>query len=552
MTVSNGRTLYESELRGGRLVYLLELEWAGRTFRWATKMLDLTTASDGDYPYYPMVIDEPEETIAFAGDSSPGDKSVSVSCVFPVNVAQFVAYGHDLSTAAGEFSVIVDGGTWEDRVPLFSGRLTSPTYGDADQPTNGVAFTLEELEYNDTALYPASDQVIPDGLFLGPPDQWIGSVVPWVFGYPGGYRKFDGLTRYSVDKAAPAVPLSTFNKWIIVHAGRIDSGTPGNNVTLYNATTDTSDDLPVTARVDYQRRVVYTVTAPTYPVTADYWTSMWGGITSAYGAAAALTDPHKAMDGAGDVLAHMLFQSSLKIDRGRVLSARGYLNRFHVSGYIDDFVSPAEWVEQYLVPILPMSIVSGPDGLYPLVWRYDAVARDAVAWLTEGPGWSRIGGPETESDDVVNDLTIEFAPDGSDYMRSIRMSGELSNYIYDDDSGDPQYDQHPNLYARVSYQRYKKLISDTISSDIVWENETALLILGWRMKALALARRTLKYTADVGYAWLQPGDVISLTDSDLKLTSQLGLIRSKKWGAASLSFEVLLLEDPVRDSKQLT
>jgi hypothetical protein len=114
--------------------------------------------------------------------------------------------------------------------------------------------------------------------------------------------------------------------------------------------------------------------------------------------------------GAGDVLEYVLDFATVPLDRGRFAAAAPLLSHFKIDTSIDEHCSPWEWVQSELLPLLPVSIVSGPDGYYPIVWRTDATAADSVAHLDADLD-ARIELSETvqvDSSQILNDFTLRY------------------------------------------------------------------------------------------------------------------------------------------------
>ena len=215
-----------------------------------------------------------------------------------------------------------------------------------------------------------------------------------------------------------------------------------------------------------------------------------------------------SLSGGGELLRYVLGLSSLRVDAGKTAAAEGLLNQYRFAGYIDDSVSPWEWLQDNVLPLLPLSIANGPDGVYPIVWRLDAKAGDAAAHLDASKHIERAGPVTYDRRDVVNELSLSFAYDAERgiYKRKITLSGDGSDLSLSD--------VYTNAYARVSQMRYGKS-SNTLETDIVYDQNTAEKILNWKIRASAFPSRAITYTAPASMAWLQRGDVVTLTDSDL-------------------------------------
>jgi len=266
----------------------------------------------------------------------------------------------------------------------------------------------------------------------------------------------------------------------------------------------------------------------------DYWV-VWGvdgGLEWA---------PSIDLEGGGDLLTYMLRRSSLRIDEGRLASARSVLNRYKFAGYIDEGVSPYAWLADNLLPLLPVSMRSGPDGLYPIVWDMDATAADAVAVLVAGEQVERVGGItyDRTARDVVNELRFDFAQRArtQNYKRSRTLTPKPET---------ADADTFSNIYAEVSYRRYG-LRSGSLQSEIVYRQATADAILAWRLRAYGFVHRLVSYVGGVDLAWLSPGDVVDLTDSDLSLTNEVALVQATSLGGDGVvALRLLIVEDVAR------
>lgn len=138
------------------------------------------------------------------------------------------------------------------------------------------------------------------------------------------------------------------------------------------------------------------------------------------------------MRGAGDVLRWALGQSSLRVDRDRLAAALPALNGFLIDCVIDERVTPWEWLSANLLPLLPVSLVSGPRGLYPVVWRHAAKASDATFRLdlAADPSIERDGGVRVDSTTLYNDVTVSYCLDlrTDRYKRSARVGRFVESY----------------------------------------------------------------------------------------------------------------------------
>lgn len=280
---------------------------------------------------------------------------------------------------------------------------------------------------------------------------------------------------------------------------------------------------------------------------ATVWTSGVAGLTlAATGVGSAYRlDAHEPVTGAGDLLEYLLNLTTLRVDRARVANAKDYLNQIKVSGYVDSQGSAYDFIKDQLLPILPcLSMTSGAEGIYPCVFRFDSTSKDAVAELIEGPEYGLVrDGPVAYEgrDTLVNEVAISYALKArtGDYHRTRTLTGDPERV------GETDY--LTSTQARQSYLRYGKL-TKALSTDIVYETNSADLVAMWHVLAHGFVRRVVKFSGVQRWGFLSKGDVVTCTLPKLSMSQVVGLVRSKRWDLSGfVSLEIVLLEDPVRD-----
>lgn len=546
-------TLTESYLRDEDLIWLLTITFAGQVWRLSSTRVEVLTEAGESLAYLGGIddIEYTDETDLFA--EAPTLKSTSFDLAWPGDVAALVALGHDLSAATGELALLRPGDLYEERAIRYTGYVSEPQHGEKGEP---VALTLVEDSFEDVAEVPSPDMVVSEDTWSQAADSAEGLPYPIVFGQPGVFKKRSGLVWKTT--GAPALYVDTQTsptsaRYVLVAGHATECGRDGDFVQVYNETFQEWATCQCSHAEDGLGRLVTLADISTLAgrVTdldgdgaIDPWTDAHTYWTQWPNAGAMLCHDRVAtVEGAGDLMAWMLAQASVRVDWGRVSVARDFLNRFKVSGYTDEVASPLRWLKDNLLPLIPVSLMASPDGIYPLVWRWDATARDAVADLVEGPRLRRADAIRFEGrDSVVNDITIKFALSNvlDEYKRRRTITGDAKRV------GDP--DVLTNLHAQESQRRYGQRKA-TIETDIVYDTQTADLVLVWKSIAQGFARRVVTLTTGHAWGWLTPGDIVTYTDDGLYLDQQIGIVRSLTWTLSDLTLEVVLLEDPARDRR---
>lgn len=577
------------ELLEARVYWLLDLDYAGMTLRLSDAEVDVTTA-DGELLHYSGVLEElsVDEGIDFLSDASSSPATAAITAILPCDLALLVSQGHDLSRATGTLARWVEGTTWEARRVLVAGQVIDPEHGSSDEPTS---FSLEAAPWLDTQLVPSPDQAViganwDDALILSLSAGELGLSYPVVIGRPGPVPttlvsggKMSGSQGIYVDHRKGTHAGNTTNVTLLIAGHHVSAERVWARTQTYSTWTEfkcinTYDQnrhpiavLPWWYTSD--REDVYTYDAagsytwsPASPASLgdasipvaflpadgadpDGMYICWQDDTDA--TAGGLMLGGVTIREAGDVLEYLLGLSGAPIDHGRFQAAKAALSAFKLDFTIDAAVTPWDFISANILPLLPISIVSGPDGLYPIVWRYEATADDAVCHLdtASDPLVERASNVSYDSSQIANDWTLNYA-------LSIRTGAYAGNLrvaaLYDSIS-------EPSLYARLSQSRYRRadgtplVAPRTIESPVIYAESTARAVLGWMSRAYAFSRRRVEYLVpEAAYGWLERGQVLTITDESLHFDRQVAILEGMETdGSAMLRLKLLIVENVLRD-----
>tara|TARA_R110000850_G_scaffold36495_5_gene96469 strand:+ start:6352 stop:7977 length:1626 start_codon:yes stop_codon:yes gene_type:complete len=534
--------LKKSELQNKQVEFLLEITFGGQPFFWATSPLQLTTR-DGDKIDFTGGLEINWANTVDLFSEAPSMVSQAVQVVFDVDVAELISKGHSLFNAKGVLSMWVKGRDYEERLVLLNGRVTDPEYGANGEP---VSFSLEGDNFEDYALTPSDTHRISARTWGVHYEDVEGLYYPIVFGHPGVFSKENGdqttclaSPAYVVDNTAPV-------DVIVLVAGHECEAT---RVTLHNITDETSAPMAVYSTND---GVGNAVTVGVYPHAAmganfnegDELFVTWDQGGSGADPTGGLLNEQKtaSLRGAGEIIIHFLKLASIEIDFGRWRAVEEYLNQhFHFDGYIDEPVSPLEWLKQNVFGLLPISLVAAADGLAPILWRREQPIGEAATHLNNGVNASRVGPVLYEFQKLENNTRFDYALDteSTTFKRTMTLVGadRAANST-----------EISNTYSRTSHIIWGARQAAK-SSDIVYEDATAAEILTWWSRARALPYRVIEYTTGVENAWLNEGDLVTLTDASIHLTLQKALVRSIKWENNQPTLVLVLVENPPSDTR---
>jgi hypothetical protein len=230
------------------------------------------------------------------------------------------------------------------------------------------------------------------------------------------------------------------------------------------------------------------------------------------------------------------------------------LNRFKIDAVIEAGVKPWDWIRANLLPILPVSVLKGPDGVYFVVWRHDATAADAIGHI-DADGDAAIEVSETikyDTSKIRNSFSLKYA-----------LSLRTGNYYGSATLGAKYNPDTPgagvSYHCEASQRRYRDtdgtpnsgVYIEESESAVIYDDDTANAVLAWRALAHAFAKRTIELLVpEADWAWLERGNVVLVSVSWLYLTRQVALVEEIESGDDGLiGLRLLLIEDPPRDSR---
>ncbi|MHA1128164.1 MAG: phage tail protein [Alphaproteobacteria bacterium] len=536
MGYSASRDLYWKELIGSDVCLLLEVRFAGKVWRWSTAPISISDSA-GELRQFGGGLNELEyssvlQTLADAPDQA----SLSFDLIWPDDVALLIAQGHDMSAGTGEVSAIVEGKLWSDRQVLLSGSIRQPEYGAAGEP---VSFTVEEAPFQDAGSWPHQSEKIDATTW--PTHQLGEEGLPYVqvFGRPGVYRTEEGAQVYANGSRAMVVETdpsdNTLASTLLIAGHPVISPT----VRIYYMGADGwSPDEGlidfVTLGIDYQGPVEFvpdglghycsvvrigTVVRDEIRRSAQFFVR-WQGAGA--GQNGGLWSDNESVNGLGSLLNYVLRQSTLRIDRGRLAAVKRRLNAWSVSGYVDEFVQPWEWVADNLLGLAPISIHSGRSGLYPVFWRWDAERYDAVDHIERDSGIERSSNIEYQSDlsEIYNSVQIQYAHDitDSEFKRAVSLAPSR-------DPDNPA--QSVSEFSQRSGLLYGETRALEMQSNVITEDATANKTISWQVMAQGFSHRSVTYTLDQEYYALDLGDIVTLTDAEVHLDNEVCLVQGQ-------------------------
>jgi len=507
--------------------YAVELDFGGRTYRWDNQDLSLTESFD----FF---------------NASPPLRSVSLALKLEDDVSALVAKGYRLDSSQCR---ILD----DTDVVQLTGLCQNPVWGYPEEP---IRFTVREVPFDTGSIFPgpydvqqvlldteataearfnSAIQQIKTNPYVAPStydvsvvaSKDLGTIPPVIVGHPGA------LVESNVNliwEGSPAIYIDQ---------------TPGSETLLAccHHVSPTSGDMWVNGPKASGRRVW--VTADYSPsqdlsgrdITLVDLTSVAPGV---FDLTATSDDWYLAFIGTGDVQVLGLPSKGgelvktflnqcfgLRLDQGKLGEVVSYLNGYVFDGYLNEEVNPWEYLQEQVLSLLPVSAVSGPDGLYLAPWFPDS---ETVDQFIEGREVSIDGQVKYEKMKVINHLVLnyQYQDDSQTFRQVIEINGTN------------------NAYAELSQQIFG-IQSKVIETPIVSDESTAQRIASWMIRAYSFPPRRLSLRVQSSrYSPRRVGDVVDVNLPSLSIDQRGIICEIERTGRPVMRIDVLLFDDILR------
>lgn len=539
--------LTRTDLLAADAVWLFVLTYAGQTYYIATERADISSVSpagNSTLSFRPGLTPLTDIVQALAiVTSAPELRSVALEFWWDdqrnaKDIATLIEEGHDLAAARGEVSLWVRGTQWEDRLVVVVGRCREPEYGARGEP---ISLTVEDEPLDDLAFL--VDATVNSEAWPLALDEHYGDVYPFVFGAPGVFQALDGTTYYCPGSPAICVQQTAKKAETLLIAGHHVAATQVYITYNTGSSSGWEDEGPfsVTNTFDGVGRPCATVDVTGASLTlqeaGEYYTA-WSG-----GAAAYDRFGTGALQSAGQLLRNLAAASTVSVDAAAFAAVADRLP-WLVAGFIDDpEVSPLQYLQDVVLPMLPVGLMIGDSGgLAPVLWRYDATQADAVDHLEVGPGVSRVSRVRYERPprEIAQRIHCSFAIDGATDRPHLHYELHPERSLAEEST---------SAFAIASARRYvfpgEVLRSLEVELPIVWSASTAARVAHWRIRRDGYAPRLVEYDVLADRGWLRPGDVVTITDSELAWVTVVALIVERRVSDIGVWRLTLQILDPL-------
>lgn len=527
-------TFAPSQLFGAKPVFCVEFVFMGRTHRYSTDRITLSS-NEGNLDYYPNIINFDFSESADIVSTDLEANIVSMALIMEdVNLLKQLSNNVVLEGVEAEFFYILSrfdspDQTYENRVILYKGQIEEPQFGDPSQMDNFVTFSIEAQPYDSNRLLLDQNKYIDNRFINRDIETAEGKIWPIILGITTAaptycIRKRSGSTAAQFMIAGHTIEDTT----ILIKDQRFNS-----------------ISKPVLTGVD-NRGNIYSYIEIAYGEGVDapgilgsesreWWSTIEGGFPNPYGAG--------FLTLGGDICRWALSRSGQFVDDGAWANLSVILNRYKFSGYInDETITSWEWLQGNIIPFLPITVRMGPNGLRPVLielWALSYVKPVYSINIGDNEECQQIGPVDTirATSDLINEYTLSYAKTGfdQDYKSQVRVTNITSE----------NYDI-PSEYSILSVNAYgKKPAAD--SADYIYDDSSAEMIALNKIRSNSLPLFQLEISAPTDLGWLLVGDCIEATIDRMYMVNHKMIITSKTWAGNHWRFTILFERNPLQN-----
>ena len=546
-----------AEWTGARPIFLLVLNWSGRNFYASTEPIQVDEYSfSGGLTEDPQINFQMPE-LGFNTSSYSTPISVYLN---DVNISKQASQHNYLDNASAELSYILvkpDGTktSYDNRIILIKGIVKQPVFSHLEQKLNYVEFSIENeavessmmqllvgssavidsLELSskiNTALSPLSSIFVGGTTQIEVLDIHKGKNIPFIIGQSGFFFDEFGVKQYFGSTPAYVIYAThggTNKVWLAIAGHDVECSSVRIYDDLGNFRTETVEKfIRRDGRVFCFVQFTHSSGGFQNPVddeSSRFFVSWMNG----GGFKSPITNA--PLSKAGELCLYMLSLSDQKVNMKEWIAIKSRLNAYSFDGYINEFdLTPLEFLENEIIPFLPISIIQSEEGLKPV---FDVLASGAYLLAID----SIVASSEfqleqpistlSDTSQIINDYTLQYVYDTkeNEHKKTIRITGEGKDYYENVTSNQMSID---------SFQRYgSRPIKE--SSNFIHDDTTAALIVFDKISMFSSLSKVISYRCSSRFGYLNIGDIIELTDSNANFENRLLQVISKSWEDTSWS-----------------
>lgn len=540
------KRLKYSQLQGGQICFLLDVDYQGVIHRFSTFPIDLEDIAENTTIRYNGGLNDPDilQKTEILGIDIEANTISTELIFYNINWVSEWKGGRILDNSNCLLSMVIvtdnqTSQTIQDRVTLFKGKAYAGIFGSPDKPEGHIAFTIEnDISITQKKLI-ENYQIITEKEFSGIKDDSIGKVIPFVFGKPGGYpaertpfqieiyERLEATPSYSIgDIALLEVRFSVCYGLIEADFLKVWDYTGGYSVCPVEIETDAE------GRIYSYLDILNSISGSGFDVNSERFFIEW----SSYGGGALSPYNDGTLTGAGDLCLYFLELSGLEYDYAEWYSLRSLLNGYKFAGYVNDTDTNIwTWLQESIIQYLPIEVINGGNGIKPVLNLYFYSQQIQTSHhVTDSGEFEIITGIQPLDTDIINRVTIRYSFEAKfeRYKSTIVVAGNFAK-----EAGT----LYNNPLAVTSYQKYG-LQEVTLEINHLYDYYTATKIAEDIIRIRSLGAYGIEISAAAKYGYIEIGDVLSLSSSRLGLDSHKCQVVSKAWQSNRWHF-IVHIED---------
>jgi hypothetical protein len=567
--------MFQDDFNGMEICFLLDIDYLGMLYRFSTIPIDLEDLSELSTVKYSGGLDDPDisQSTSFVGSEIESD-SVSLELVF-LNLDWVKEWLGGRSLAFSQvrlFCVPIlekqTSYTIQDRIELFSGKVTDPIYGDPTKPKGWISFSIQnDLNVQSVKLLDGSNEITRNRFPIPVTDGVYGKYAPFILGKPGiiiqagssksieFVNKYPTTPAYRVHWVRTLGPYQEDIRFLIANhnvkasIGRIYDPKGGSFRNPILQDVDDEGNIysyinirypgPVVLEYDNFQQLAVDAAGNLVELWNEYYAS-WGEEDGGFYQdflSGALTK-------GGDICLYVLDKLKLEYDYDAWVGLLPILNRYEFSGFMDDYeVTALDWLRENIISYLPIEVVNSAGGITPnLNLYFYSQTPETQYTITENGQFEIITGIQPLDQPIVNHLTIKFC-------YSLAYDSYQSTIIVDPRITEEQALIVNDPVASLSFQRFG-LREEVLELPFVWDLKTAFRIARDKIRVRGLGAKAIEVSATPRYSYLGIGDIISLS-SDIGLENHKCQIIGKSWDDNRWRFVLHIEENPIINPRGL-
>lgn len=200
---------------------------------------------------------------------------------------------------------------------------------------------------------------------------------------------------------------------------------------------------------------------------------------------------------AGEMIEFLLLKSNIEVDWKKTHSVLSNLNIYNFSGYWNDRCNIWSWLCDNIFKYIPISFVSGPNGIYPVIFRINTEKKDTNAKFIDGKNCIIEGDINSDSSKIETSHSLSYAY--GEYAGKYRKDRKWHGGRYRENN---VFESTSSYSINSQFKYGKQLGNENLSnnvgfeSNLIYSDNDANLILSWMSRVYSEPWKTIRIISD--------------------------------------------------------